>query len=193
MAWRGGDRVAGQTLFERHFDAIHRFFMNKAETDAEELVQQTFERCTAARERFGGRSTFRTFLFGIARNVLLEHYRRERRDVDLDEASVMDMGSGPATLLARKQEERLLLEGLRTIPLAMQTVLELYYFEDLTAGELGEILGMPENTVRTRIFRARAALVAVLERIAQTPELLESTTSDLERWATGLRTEVKIP
>ena len=123
----------------------------------------------------------------------LEHYRRERRDVDFDEASVMDMGSGPITLLARKQEERLLLEGLRTIPLAMQTVLELYYFEDLTAGELGEILGMPENTVRTRIFRARAALVAVLERIAQTPELLESTTSDLERWATGLRTEVKIP
>ena len=192
-AWREGDQVAGRALYERYFDWVRRFFMNKveSETEVEELVQETFMRCTAGRDRFGGRSLFRTYVFGIARNVLHEHYRSRKRDADFDVESVADLGCGPTTLLAKRHEQRLLLEGLRTIPLEMQLVLELYYFEDLTAGEVGEVLGLPENTVRSRIHRAKNALIAVLERLAQSRELLESTTGNLERWAQGLRTLVK--
>ena len=55
-AWRNGDRKAGNDLFQRHFEAIERFFANKVDRDIEELVQETFARCVSASERFEGQS-----------------------------------------------------------------------------------------------------------------------------------------
>jgi DNA-directed RNA polymerase specialized sigma24 family protein len=86
-AWRAGDREAGGTLFERHFAAIRRFFRNKVDHQVEDLVQRTFTACVEARDRFRGDSSFRTYLFAIAHNVLRDHIRRRRRgteELDLD-------------------------------------------------------------------------------------------------------------
>lgn len=162
-AWRAGDTKAGNELFGRHFRAIERFFANKASSDVEELVQSTFVRCVEARDRFAGLSSFRTYVLGIARNVVREYYRRAGRStVDVEELSVIDMGAGPSTIRARREADRLLYDALRALPLAQQTVLELYYWEDLTAKEIGEVLGIPEPTVRSRLFRAKEALDKLL-------------------------------
>ncbi|MEX1364513.1 MAG: sigma-70 family RNA polymerase sigma factor, partial [Nannocystaceae bacterium] len=79
--WRAGDAGAGNTLFERHFDTIARFVKNKVshQGELEDLVQQVFLRCVEGRDRFEGRSSFRTYLFAVAHNTLLEHFRRRRR------------------------------------------------------------------------------------------------------------------
>ncbi|MCA9708401.1 MAG: sigma-70 family RNA polymerase sigma factor, partial [Myxococcales bacterium] len=65
--WRGGDAQAGAALFERYYEAIARFFVNKVGLDCGDLVQATFLGCLEGLERFRGEASFRTLLFAIAR------------------------------------------------------------------------------------------------------------------------------
>ena len=101
--------------------------------------------------------------------------------------SIHDLAPSPSQVAAQHAEQRLLLEGLRRLPLEHQLVLELYFWEPLTAGEIGEVLDLPEGTVRTRIRRAKQLLLARLRELDATPRVLESTLTDLERWASSLR------
>lgn len=188
--WRDGDLGAGDQLFNRHFSSVHRFFRNKVNEGAlEDLVQQTFMASVEGRERFRSDSTFRTYLFGVAHNLLRDHYRRRRKAEVLDfaEASVEDVGFGPNTLLGRQQEQRLLLEALRRIPIDCQIVLELYYWEELSASQTAAVLGIPEGTVRGRVRKAKALLKKKLTVLARSPSDLESTVQNLEGWAASLR------
>ncbi|MBL8972093.1 MAG: sigma-70 family RNA polymerase sigma factor [Myxococcales bacterium] len=195
-AWRAGDGTAGSALFHRHFDAIHRFFRNKLDTDIEDLVQRTFIACVEGRDRFREESSFRTYLFAVAHNLLKEHLRRKRRapePLDLDLVSAVDLGASPLSLMAAHAEEKILLQALRQIPLAAQTVLELYYWEALTGGEIGELLGVPEDTARSRLRRARLLLEAEIQRLQASPHATHSTLSNLDHWAAGLRRHMSAP
>ena len=192
-AWRAGDRQAGSRLFERHFDSICRFFANKIDRDVDDLVQRTFAACVEGKERFEGRSTFRTYLFGVAHNVLRSHLRRKKRDserFDGELESITDLGLTPTVLVAQQREQHLILQALRAIPVAHQTVLELYYWEEMTAAELGEMLGIPEGTARGRIRRAKQLLEEQLKVLGESDALIRSTISGLETWAKGLRERV---
>ena len=192
-AWRQGDRKAGSDLFERHFDSICRFFANKMDRDVDDLVQRTFTACIEGKERFQGHSSFRTYLFGVAHNVLRSHLRTRKREsdrLDFGVTSVFDLGLSPTTLLAQGREQALMLQALRHIPLEHQIVLELYYWEDMQASELAEVLEMPEGTVRSRIRRAKQLLEEQLARLAESDALLESTMSNLDGWARSLRAKV---
>jgi len=190
-AWRAGDRRAGEALFERHYEAIARFFRNKVSGDSSDLIQRTFLALIEAPERFRGDASFRTYLFAVAHNVLSRYYRQRRRDGDrvdfLEKVSVHDLSPSPPSILARRDEERLLLAALRRIPIEHQVVLELYFWERMRAPELARVLDLPEGTVRTRIRRAKQLLTAALRDAQEAPALIESTLSDLERWADQIR------
>lgn len=189
-AWRSGDTKAGGELFDRHFASIHRFFHNKVGEGLEDLVQQTFLRCTEGVERFRNDSSFRTYLFGVAHNLLREHIKRKHsrpQEVDFSRLSIEQTGIGPSSALGKRAEHRLLLEGLRRIPFDNQVVLELYYWEELSASQMGSILGIPEGTVRHRIRRAKSELRRALKRLELAPPELESTLRGLEDWAASLR------
>ena len=82
--WRRGDNVAGSCLVKRHFDAVQRFFASKAPGHNEDLIQQTFMACVEAKDAFRGDSSFRAYLFGLARFQLLSHYRKLYRARGLD-------------------------------------------------------------------------------------------------------------
>jgi len=188
-AWKGGDKQAGNELFQRHFESIRRFFANKVDREVEDLVQRTFIGCIEGKERFEGRSAFRTYLFAVANNILREFIRKKRRDerVDFGTLSVADLGAGASSIVAEKREQRALLMALRSIPLDFQVVLELYYWERLTGPQLGEVLGVPENTARSRVRRAKELLLEALRKQEQAREVLESTAGDLEGWAASVR------
>lgn len=182
--WRGGDANAGQALFQRHFDSIYGFFETKCEADADELTQATFLACLRARDQFRKESSFRTYLFTIARNELYRVLRGRQRDgarLDFELSSIAELISTPATRLARNQEHRHLLEVLRQLPVEQQTLLELHYWEDMEIAQLAEIFEMPQATVRTRLHRARKAL---RERMAGSapPPVLE-TLETMDAWA----------
>lgn len=191
LAWKAGDRAAGTTLIRRHLPSLHRFFANKvdAPSDVEELVQRTFTACAEGIERFRSEATFRTWMFAIARNVLglWIRARQQRPEVDLDGMSLVDLGAGPSTALAAVREQKLLLQALRRIPLESQTLLELYYWESLSAAKLGEVFGVPEGTIRGRLRAAKLDLRAALDTLAKAGEDIESTAAKLEDWARSLR------
>ncbi|MCR9162788.1 MAG: RNA polymerase sigma factor [Nannocystaceae bacterium] len=192
--WKGGDRRAGNELFQRHFEPIRRFFSNKTDGEVAELVQTTFVRCLDAADRFEGRASFRTFLFAIANNVLREHYRartKARKQGDLGDMSVVDMGAGPSTVLAGKREQQVLLRALRRIPMRDQVILELYYWEKLTAGQIGEIMDVPEDTARSRIRNGKKRLKLAIEKVAGEPGVAASTANDLEGWAEQIRLQLQ--
>ena len=118
-AWRDGDPGAGRRLVERHFDAMYRFFANKVSADVEDLIQETFTACVEGKERFRGDSSFRSYLFGVARNVLRRYYRDKRYQkirYDELESSVHDLSPGGSLLIAEKREQELLLHALQLPP-----------------------------------------------------------------------------
>jgi RNA polymerase sigma factor (sigma-70 family) len=187
-AWCAGDQPSGAALFDRHFDAVSRFFRNKVSEDFEDLVQQTFIACLESRDRFRRESAFRTFLFAIAHNVLRNYFRARRRDrIDLGSVSVHDLAPGPSTMIARAREHELLLEGLRRLPFDLQVILEFYYWENMTAKAIGEVVGESEYTIRNRLRRGKELLRKHMETIAPDHALLESTWGGLERWAEEIK------
>jgi RNA polymerase sigma factor (sigma-70 family) len=170
--WRVGDRAAGEALFARHFDSLCRFFVTKC-PDPDELVQRTLLACVTAREQFRGEASFRTYLFAIARHELYHHLRRQRRDgerLDFSVTSVAELVTTPATRLARQAEHRRVVEVLRTLPVDQQTLLELYYWEDVEIADLAVIFDASANAIRIRLHRARQALRARLGSDAPLPE-----------------------
>ncbi len=184
-AWTRGQDAAAAELFERHFDAVERFFRNKLTEGHDDLVQQTFEACIKGRNRFRRDASFRTYLFAIAHNVLCGHFRARKREAHLEftEVSACDLAPGPSTMFRARREQQLLLEGLRQIPLDYQIMLELYYWEGLAGSAIADIVEMPENTVRSRLRTGKKLLKAKLGELAHDGDELSSTLVDLEQWA----------
>ena len=157
--WAKGDEEAGAELYRAHFPMVWRFFRTKLVEGVEDLVQSTFLAALEAHERFRGDAKFSTFLYSIARNQLLMHFRKvdKHRAAALD-YSVADMGTSPSAMLARDETQRRLYEAMCGLPLDHQIALELFYWEGLGSAEVAEIVGTPEATVRTRLRRARQRL-----------------------------------
>ena len=192
-AWCAGDASAGQALFRRHFEAVYRFFCNKVGEGVDDLVQETFVALTRARDRFRDDSKFRTFLFGIAYNQLLKSRERGAKHgrVDAYETGrAAAAGTSPSVAMARQQEQALLLRGLSKLPLELQVVLELFYWEGCTSAQIAEIVEIPHGTVRSRLRRGRDALEEVLATLEQDPSLVQSTIAGLETWLGHMRAQV---
>lgn len=182
VAWRNGDRDAGDDLLSRYFDAVYRFFRSKIKEGVEDLVQRTFLDCVEARDRVEG-TTFRGYLFRVARNRLVDHLRRGMRmspHVDITDQPLVSLDTTPSQIVARNQDEHYLLEAMRRLPLDLQITLELCYWEDLTGREIAEALAIPSNTVRSRLVRARAKLKSELEVLTASPALAQSTLRALD-------------
>ena len=193
-AWRAGDAKAGGELFARHFESIFRFFRNKVAGDIEDLVQQTFLACVEGRDRFRDDASFRTYLFSIARRRLHRSYRRAyraARTIDFGVSSVWDLAPSPSCVLVEHDEQRLLLEALRRIPVDHQIVLELYHWEGLSGPALATVLEIPEPTVRSRIRRGTAMLRRQMKEIASSRQVLESTLTNLDGWARSVRERIE--
>jgi RNA polymerase sigma-70 factor (ECF subfamily) len=184
-AWRDGDAQAGRELFERHFSVLYRFFYNKMEDSIEDMIQETLLTCVEARDRIRDDASFRAFLLGIARNRLYKRWRRlelERRHFDPATASVASMGITPSQVVAVDEQRDVVLTAMREIPVDMQTALELYYVEDLTAPEIATVLEIPEGTVRSRIRRGREQLGEVIVATVKGSQLPAVDDASLTQW-----------
>lgn len=176
--WRNGDAAAGNELFARHFRSLARFFFNKVDEDeVEDLIQRTFLACVESRDNFRQQSSFRTYLFAVARNELLMHFRRARgrQKVDLSSESVMALGTSPSRAVVRAQEQQRLLTALRELTADQQTLIELHYWEGLGGPELAEVFGIDPTTVRTRLHRTRRALRDAMKALVAEESPAEST------------------
>lgn len=166
--WRDGDRRAGEELCGRYFDEVYRFFEYKFSDEADDLTQQTFLACVRARDQFLGLSTFRTYLFSIARNELYTRLRRipKVEHVDLEVSSLDELVSSPSSQLRKHEELAHIRAALRQLPVEQQVLLELHYWHDLGAAALAELLEASPGAIRVRLLRARRALRDRLGAIA---------------------------
>ena len=193
-AWRGGDREAGNTLVDRHFKTVYRFFRSKVDEDAEDLTQKTFLASLEGLDRLRRDRDFRAYLLGIARHVLFRRFRTTKTRARLDDFLVMsadELHGSPSQMIADRQERKLLLRGLRAIPIDQQICLELHYWENMAVADIAEVLGIAPGTVKSRLHRAREQLRKRIGEIEADPALIESTMDSLALHAAALREDVE--
>ena len=147
----------------------------------------TFERCARSLGGFRGDATFRGYVLGIARNVLADDLRRRCGTSGLECVTLVDLTPAPSVVVGCRVEMRILLRALRSLPLPLQMVLELHFFEHTTRREAAEILQLPPGTVASRLRKAKQQLAAKVQMLATTPSEATSTLSNIATWAAQLR------
>lgn len=169
-AWRRGDNTAADRLLRRYGPRLYSFFACKVSHGADELCQQTFSDCVTAKARIeddGGRHSFRSFLFTVARRRLLNHFRSSRRHGQRFsplEVSVADLDRRVSEIVADREEQRRLQLALRQLPMDAQIALELHYWEGLTIAEIAAVVEAPSGTIKARLARARHHLKRILQQ-----------------------------
>ncbi len=187
--WRAGNVAAGSELLQRYFDNLYRFFSSKVDDEVEDLIQGTMLSCVRYQKSLEGLQSFRAYLFTVARNTLYRHLRTvAKRDViDFGNSSVIALGVSPTSMVAHRQQQQRLVAGLRGLPVDLQMLLELHYWEGLSTSELAEVIDAPHGTVKSRLRRARALLAEALES-DEGPMLAELTHRDvLASWVRDVR------
>ena len=143
---------------------------------------------------FRGASTFRTFLFAIARNELCAHYRAAKRgaDIDFSVSSVADLSPSPSAVARARSERERLVEALRALPVDAQVAIELRFWGGLSGPELAVVLEVAEGTVRSRLRRGLEGLREHLARDGGGEIVEVAEGDDLEAWATRLGDHVRL-
>jgi len=162
-----GDRVAMQVLYARHHLRVYRFVLrivNDAAT-AEDLTSDAFLDVWKDASRFKGRSQVSTWILSIARYKALAALRRRTND-RLDNViacSIPDDADGPEAILQKENESAILRQCLTQLSPAHREVIDLVYYHEKSIAEVAEIIGAPQNTVKTRMFHARKRVAALLD------------------------------
>lgn len=171
-AYLAGDEEALRTLFERYagpvFNFLYRMVGNAA--DAEDTAQETFFRAWKYLKKFNREKRFRSWLFTIAKNVAFSRFKRKQpqtfSDMEDEAHPLADTIADPAPLpeewFSHGEAEREVTRALQELHPSSRAVLVLYYQEDLSFREIGELLNEPLDTVKSRHRRALIALRKLL-------------------------------
>ncbi len=162
-----GDRLAMQVLFARHHVRVFRFVVRlvRNESTAEDLISEVFLDVWRQADRFEGRSAVTTWLLSIARFKALSALRR-RPDEELDEetaGAIEDPSDDPEVALEKKDKSATIRKCLTGLSAEHREIIDLVYYHEKSVEEVAEIVGIPENTVKTRMFYARKKLAELLK------------------------------
>lgn len=158
-----GDDDALVEIIRENSEALFRFLtvIVRDETVAQELMEDTFVRLYVKKPRYSGKSQFRTWLFGIGRNVAREHLRRMSKAAHApleDALSLSDGADRPETALFEKERQQTVLRLLDQLKPEYRMVLYLTYFEDLSNKETAAVMHRTVGSVEVLLHRARTAL-----------------------------------
>jgi RNA polymerase sigma-70 factor (ECF subfamily) len=193
LGWRQGDRRSGEALFERHKTAVTNLFRRnvRSKGDIPDLVQQTFLACIDSKADPNITGSVRGYILGIAFYTMTRFFRKGR---NAPVAGIDDEGGAPLAsiepdpeyLLTLSDEQRLLMKAIRRLKIEFQAVIELNYWESVSCDDIAGILRIPQGTARSRLQHGRAALEKKLAELADSPELLASTTMSISAWQQGI-------
>ena len=155
LEFQRGSRAAFDELFARYRQPLYGYFRRRLSSRerAEDLTQETFLAVIRATERYQPRALVRTYFYGIAIKLLAVELRRLAR---VEES--MDPASDP-----RVDESLWVRQALDRLEPVEREILMLREYEQLSYAEIAELLRLPLNTVRTRLFRSRMSLKTHLE------------------------------
>ena len=164
-----GQPAAVAQAYDAHHAALRAFCRRLLgdEAAAEDLVHDIFLALPRAVRRFRGDSALRTFVIGMAVNLSKRHLRtaaRRRRAMERFAAQPTEAVAAPDQDVDRRRLAALLSRALDALPLDQRAAFVLCEVEQRTSREVGEILAVPQETVRTRLFHARKKLRVFLEK-----------------------------
>lgn len=162
-----GNQLAMRTLFMRHQVRVYRFVMRFVRDRglAEDVVSDVFFAVWRQAHRFKGRSTVSTWLLSIARHKALTAIKRqpvERLD-DASATTIADPALGAEEKIDNMENGTSLRRCLEALSAEHGEMIDLVYYQQKSIKEIAEMLGIPSNTVKTRMFYARKRLAALLE------------------------------
>ncbi|MBP5588468.1 MAG: sigma-70 family RNA polymerase sigma factor [Treponema sp.] len=151
------------TLYKKRIVAIGMgFFKNAADT--EDFVQEVFLKAYTKLDTFRGDSLFSTWLTRIAYNTAVNSVNRRDEYVQLsDESILQDPSDTPEEVQIRKVTGQAIREAIKELPEQYAICLDMYFFYDVPHAEISSITGLPVNTIKSHIFRAKKILKEKLE------------------------------
>lgn len=160
------DRDAMRLLFTRHRSRVYRFLLRLVgnESTAEDLLNEVFVDVWRGASRFESRSQATTWILGIARFKALSALRRracEGLDDDVAE-SIVDTADDPEAVMQKADRSAILQDCLRHLSSAHRQVLDLVYYHEQSIEQVAKLIGVPENTVKTRAFHARKRIAELM-------------------------------
>jgi RNA polymerase sigma-70 factor (ECF subfamily) len=162
-----GDRTAMHTFYARHNVRVYRFILRivRDATMAEDLVSQVFLDVWRTAGQFERRSQVSTWLLSIARFKALTSLRQRRyEDIDQDEVrEIPDDADTQETSLERRTTSAILRACIAKLSPAHREIINLVYYHEKSVEEVGSIIGIPQSTVKTRMFYARKQLADLLK------------------------------
>ncbi|MDD5438281.1 MAG: RNA polymerase sigma factor [Patescibacteria group bacterium] len=167
-----GDENSLRLLYERHIPSVYNFIARlcPSETDVDDIVQEAFVKAWKNLKKFKPEASFRPWLFAIAKNVLLDKIKKNKTSVfsldenDQEPIELEDPRPLADAWLDEQDSNARVSEILDTLSPAERATVVLHAMEGMTFREIGEILGQPMETVKTRYRRAIARLAVDLDR-----------------------------
>ena len=156
------DQSAVEVLFARYQVRVFRFILRKVRSEAvaEELTNEVFMEVWRNAARFEGRSSLSSWILGIAHNRSISSLRK-RRESELDEdaaGAIADNADDPEVSAQKSDKGALLRACMERLSDEHRTIVDLVYYHEKSIAEVAEIVGIPQNTVKTRMFYARKKL-----------------------------------
>jgi RNA polymerase sigma-70 factor (ECF subfamily) len=158
----------GQEAFERLVPAYRRrvfglaYSILRDRAAAEDLAQEVFVKLWQALPRYDGRARLSTWIYAITRNAAISALRSRRRTASLSDPAVRERVEGIAAAPAAAPGEPELHRRIEALPEKQRQAVTLYYLDERPVEEVAEMMGLPANTVKTHLHRARASLAAAL-------------------------------
>jgi RNA polymerase sigma-70 factor (ECF subfamily) len=158
----------GREAFERLVPAYRRrvfglaYSILRDRAAAEDLAQEVFVKLWQALPRYDGRARLSTWIYAITRNAAISALRARRREVSMSDPAVAVEAEGVAAAPAAAQDDAALRRGIEALPEKQRQAITLYYLDERPVDEVAEMMGLPANTVKTHLHRARASLAAAL-------------------------------
>ena len=165
----GGDRLAMRNLYLRHERRVFRFVQRMLNDRclAEDVMSEVFFEVWKKAEHFQGRSSVSTWLLGIARHKALTAAATKSRPFEsLDDASainVVDPTADQGAAMLECERSVILRQCLEALSREHREMIDLVYYQEMTIKQIADLLAIPENTVKTRMFYARKRLAALVE------------------------------
>ncbi|HET6839866.1 MAG TPA: sigma-70 family RNA polymerase sigma factor [Bradyrhizobium sp.] len=162
-----GDRSAMHLLYARHNVRVYRFILRivRDSSVAEDLASQVFFDVWRTAGQFEGRSQVSTWLLSIARFKALTALRQRRHD-DIEQEDVLEIADDaetPEASLGRHDTGAILRACIAKLSPAHREIIDLVYYHERSVEEAGLIIGIPQSTVKTRMFYARKHLAELLK------------------------------
>lgn len=162
-----GDKLAMQVLFARHHVRVYRFVLRLVSDPgaAEDLISEVFLDVWRQAGKFEARSAVSTWILAIARFKALSALRK-RTEEELDEeqaAAIEDTADDPEVAMQKKDTGEILRQALTRLSPEHREIIDLVYYHEKSVEEVAQIVGIPENTVKTRMFYARKKLAEELK------------------------------